>query len=79
MLNETGVPEIQKAVMILHEMSEDEKTKELARMREKKIRDDESLFRTGIKEGREGVIAAMREEGLSEEIIKKIIEKSEKK
>ncbi len=81
MLNETGVPEIQKAVMILHEMSEDEKTKELARMREKKIRDDESLFRTGvnegiekgIKEGREEVIAKMRKSGLSEEQIEKIL------
>ncbi len=85
MLNETGVPEIQKAVMILHEMSEDEKTKELARMREKKIRDDESLFRTGVNEGiekgiKEGrkeeraeVIAKMRKSGLSEEQIEKIL------
>ncbi len=35
MQKETCVPEINKAVVILHEMSEDEKVREMARLREK--------------------------------------------
>ncbi|MDE7230441.1 MAG: Rpn family recombination-promoting nuclease/putative transposase, partial [Oscillospiraceae bacterium] len=35
MLDNTGVPEIKKAVVILHEMSADEEMREIARLREK--------------------------------------------
>ncbi len=55
MLNNTGVPEIQKAVVILHEMSADEEMREIARLREKAIRDERSAMnfakREGVKEG----------------------------
>ncbi len=53
MLNQTGVPEIQKAVVILHEMSLDEEVQEMARLREKWIIDEDSALgnakRAGIK------------------------------
>lgn len=42
MLNETGVPEIQKAVVTLREMSQDEVIQEMARLREKWIMDNGS-------------------------------------
>lgn len=89
MLNETGVPEIQEAVMILHEMSADEEIREMARLREKWIRDEKSLIRTSKEEGRaegkaEGraeeraeILANMRKLGFSEEQIQKVKEMSE--
>lgn len=42
MLRQTNVPEIQKAVMVIHQMSEDEKIQELARLREKALHDEAS-------------------------------------
>ncbi len=49
--------ETQKAVVILHEMSADEEMREIARLREKAIRDERSAMnyarREGIKEGME--------------------------
>ncbi len=86
MLNETGVPEIQKAVVILHEMSADEEMQEIARPREKAIRDDASAKdyyritaltegreegrKEGAKKERQETIAKMRKMGMSEEQIK---------
>lgn len=84
MLENTGIPEIQKAVVILHEMSADEQMREMARLREKAIRDEKSAFNFAKREGRaegkaEGrqerdaeLIAKMREEGFTEEQIRKI-------
>ena len=40
MLQQTDVQPIQKAVMIIHEMSDDEKIQELARLREKALCDE---------------------------------------
>jgi predicted transposase/invertase (TIGR01784 family) len=51
MLSQTGVEPIQKAVFILHKMSEDEKTQELARLREKALHDEASYMRGAMKEG----------------------------
>lgn len=77
MLEKTGVPEIQKAVVILHEMSADEQMRELARLREKAILDEKSAINYARSEGREeerqAIIARMREDGLSEEQIQKYI------
>ena len=77
MLNETGVPEIQKAVVILHEMSLDEEVREMARLREKWILDETSALRnakrTGMKEKEEEIVAKMRKSGMTEEQIKKIL------
>lgn len=84
MLTETGVPEIQKAVVILHQMSADEEMQEIARLREKAIRDEESAKdyyrRTALAEGRaEGranerkeTIEKMRKAGYTEEQINAI-------
>ena len=77
MLNETGVPEIQKAVVILHEMSLDEEVREMARLREKWILDETSALRnakrTGMKEKEEEIVAKLRKSGMTEEQIKKIL------
>lgn len=81
MLNNTGIPEIQKAVVILHKMSADEEMREIARLREKAIRDERSAMnyarREGVKEGEkkkmEEVIAKMRSKGFTEEQIKDIL------
>ncbi|MCM1579531.1 MAG: Rpn family recombination-promoting nuclease/putative transposase [Ruminococcus sp.] len=43
MLQQTNVPEIQKAVGIVHKMSSDEKVRELARIREKALFDETSV------------------------------------
>lgn len=81
MLNQTGVPKIQKAVVILHEMSLDEEVQEMARLREKWILDENSALgnakRTGIKEGiekeRKDMIEKMRKSGIPEEQIQNIL------
>ena len=57
LLEKTQEPAIRKAVIKLHEMSEDEKTKEIARSREKWLHDRVSALgyakRTGMAEGME--------------------------
>ena len=67
MLENTGVPEIQKAVVILHEMSADEELREIARLREKAILDERSAMNyareEGIGIGMEKGRAEGREEG----------------
>lgn len=80
MINETGVPEIQKAILILHEMSLDEEVREMARLREKWILDENSALgnaeRRGEKKGREeerkNIIEKMRKNGMTEEQIQEI-------
>lgn len=56
MLKETNVSEIQKAVMIIHKMSDDEKIQEAARLREKALHDETTVLgrvkREEIAEGR---------------------------
>lgn len=78
MLDKTGVPEIQKAVVILHEMSADEEMREMARLREKAILDERSAVNTARREGAEEreseIIARMRADGLTEEQIRKYID-----
>ena len=72
MLNETGIPEIQKAVVILHEMSLDEEVREMARLREKWILDEASALgnaeKRGIEKGRKEGREEGREEGRKEGI-----------
>ena len=86
MLDRSGVPEIQKAVVILHEMSADEEMRELARLREKALRDEVSARnyyrREGRAEGREEreqeIIDSMRANGLTEEQIRNILDLGKK-
>ena len=85
MLQQTEVQPIQKAVMIIHQMSDDEKIQELARLREKALHDEASALSTarreghaeGLAEGRdereEELIKSMRENGIPEDQIQKII------
>ena len=81
MLNNTKVPEISKAVMIIHEMSADEKMQEIARIREKALHDEATALgharregiaegeQIGMRKGRAELIEAMRRSGMTEEQI----------
>ena len=81
MLQQTEVQPIQKAVMIIHQMSDDEKIQELARLREKALHDEASALSTARREGHaegrdereEELIKSMRENGIPEDQIQKII------
>ncbi|MGN0607318.1 MAG: Rpn family recombination-promoting nuclease/putative transposase [Oscillospiraceae bacterium] len=85
MLEQTNVKEIQEAVLILREMSADEKMKELARRRELALHDritDIEVSREegrieGLKEGEikgaNSVIEKMRKSGMTEEQIQMIL------
>ena len=90
MLNETRVPAIQKAVVVIKEMSADEKIQEAARQRETMLHDKATALRfareEGMKEGekkgreagreeeRANIISKMRSMGLDEELIKALSE-----
>ena len=82
MLEKTDVPEIQKAVVILNEMSADEEMREMARLREKAILDHNSAMNFARREGkaegkaeeREATIARMRQKGYTEEQIHDLFE-----
>ena len=60
MLQQTEVQPRQKAVMIIHQMSDDEKIQELARIREKALHDEVSALSTARREGREEGEAMIR-------------------
>jgi len=68
MLEQTGIAPIQRAVFVLHQMSEDEKTQEIARLREKALHDETTALnhatRKGLEKGIEKGIE--RQEGLQE-------------
>lgn len=77
MLQQTGVKSIQDAVVVLHKMSADEKTRELAEMREKALHIEATEKSFAIAEGERRkeaeILAKMRKSGLSEEQIKAIL------
>lgn len=85
MVEATSMPIIQKAVKVIYDMSEDTKTRELARLREKALHDEASALKQaknegraegieeGIAEARNSIIAKMRAMGMSEEQIKAIV------
>ena len=77
MLKETDVPEIQKAIGFLHEMSSDDEIRELARLREKAIYDEKSAMsfarREGIKEGEAKILTKLRDKGFTEEQIRNLL------
>ena len=88
MLENTNIPTIQKAVLIIKEMSEDEKIQEIARIREKQMHDEATAIGHAKREGRaEGItigeekaksrlIAAMRKNGMSEEQIQQLLKET---
>ncbi len=71
MLNETRVPAIQKAVVVIKEMSADEKIQEAARQRETMLHDKATALRfareEGMKEGREAGIKEGERKGRESE------------
>lgn len=64
------MPIIQKAVKVIYDMSEDTKTRELARLREKALHDEASALKQAKDEGKsEGVamvIEKMKANGMTE-------------
>lgn len=64
------MPIIQKAVKVIYDMSEDTKTRELARLREKALHDEASALKQAKDEGKsEGVamvIEKMKASGMTE-------------
>ncbi len=85
MVEATSMPIIQKAVKIIYDMSEDTKTREIARLREKALHDEASLMRQAQEKGiaigekrgraeeRNSIIAKMKASGMSEEQINDIL------
>ena len=81
----TSIPEIQKTIVILREMSADEKIREEARRREKRLHDEATALnharKEGIEEGIEkgraegiaSVAEAMRKKGYTEKQIKDLL------
>ena len=73
MLRETNVPIIQESVGKIYELSKDEQIKEYVRQREKARLDWNSDMYNAKMLGRAELIAEMRADGVSEEIIKKYL------
>ncbi len=70
MVEATSMPIIQKAVKVIYDMSEDTKTRELVRLREKALHDEASALKQAKDEGKsEGVamvIEKMKASGMTE-------------
>ena len=66
MLQQTEVQPMQKAVMIIHQMSDDEKIQELARLREKALHDEASALSTARKHDEASALSTARKEGRAE-------------
>lgn len=77
MLDKTGVPEISKAVVILHEMSADEEMREIARLREKAALDELSAVNHARKEGEARGMAKGMEKGMAQGMEKGRVEQRE--
>ncbi len=77
MVEATSMPIIQKAVKVIYDMSEDTKTRELARLREKALHDEASALKQAKDEGKsEGVamvIEKMKASGMTEAQINAIL------
>lgn len=73
MIAKTNDPVMKKAVRIIYDMSEDTRVRELARMREKAIRDDASMRAQERAAERASIIEAMKRSGLSDAEIKRIL------
>ena len=73
----TSIPEIQKTIVILREMSADEKIREEARRREKRLHDEATALNFARKEGRAERDAELaetwRKKGFTEEQIKDLL------
>ena len=77
MLKQTGVPEIQEAIVTLYNMSASEEARSIAEQRKKEIIDEIATKNAGRAEGRAEreieIAAAMRADGVPEDFIKKYL------
>ena len=77
MVEATSMPIIHKAVKVIYDMSENTKTRELARLREKALHDEASALKQAKDEGKsEGVamvIEKMKASGMTEAQINAIL------
>ena len=78
MLRTAEMSELNKAINNLYDMNNNERLKELARMREKAMHDKaselEEAIQTGRAEGRADLLALMAADGVPEEIIRKYMQ-----
>lgn len=78
MINSTNDPVMQKAINVIYDMSEDTKTREIARLREKALHDEASALgnarREGRAEGRAEIISKMKAAGMTDEQIREILD-----
>lgn len=73
---------MQKAINVIYDMSEDTKTREIARLREKALHDEASALgnarREGRAEGKAGgraeIISKMKAAGMTDEQIREILD-----
>ncbi len=80
--NSTTIPEVKKTIVMLRELSADEKVRQEAFYREKRIHDEATALNGARKEGIEigraeglnEMIEKMRKSGMSEEQIRSIID-----
>ena len=80
MVEATSIPIIQKAVKVICNMSDDSKTQELVRLREKALHDEASALKQAKAEGREegraegkaAIIKKMKDSGMTDEQINAI-------
>ena len=69
MLENTNIPTIQKAVLVIKEMSEDEKIQEIAHIREKQLHDEATALGNAKREGIAEGIAQGITQGIAQGII----------
>ena len=78
MLEKTEIPIMKKAIMVIKEMSADEKLQEMARMREKTLHDEASAIvfakRKGLEEGMQKGIEKGMQKGMEKGIEKGMVE-----
>ena len=78
MLRTAEMSALDRAIDDLYNMNNNEKLKELARMREKAMHDKasalEEAIQTGIAKGRSDLLALMAADGVPEEIIRKYMQ-----
>ena len=70
MLENANVQEINKAILILRELSADEHMRQIAEMREKALHDEASAINSAIKKGRAEGMAKGMEKGRAEGMAK---------
>ncbi|MGN0181298.1 MAG: Rpn family recombination-promoting nuclease/putative transposase [Candidatus Ornithomonoglobus sp.] len=71
MLDKTQVPEIQDGVRIIYDLSADTLVREQARRREERLLEERSALSYARRQGRDDLLAALREMGIDEATLQK--------